>query len=258
MKTKTALVTGASSGIGRDIAMILSKKGYRIIMVARRENRLLELAEKLPGESRIIAADLSRAEECFELYEKVRGEHIHVLINCAGFGILGEFEQIPLGKELEMLDVNIRAVHILTKLFLADFTAQDSGYILNVASTAGLMPGGPLMASYYASKAYVTNLTIAINQELHSAESRVYVGALCPGPVDTEFNDVANSDFAVSAMSSKKCASIAVRQMFRRKMLIVPGFSNQFFVFAARFLPRRAVIATAEKIQSMKREEQNS
>ncbi|MFT3950788.1 MAG: SDR family oxidoreductase [Oscillospiraceae bacterium] len=253
MKGKTALITGASSGIGKDIAKILSKKGWRVILVARREGRLLDLAQELAGESRIITADLSAAEACFELYEKVRDEHISILINCAGFGILGEFENIPIEKELEMINVNVRAVHILTKLFVKEFGEKNRGFILNVASVAGLMPAGPLMAAYYASKAYVTSLSLAVNRELKTAQSDVYVGVLCPGPVDTEFNQVANSSFAVPSLSSKKCAAYAVKMMFRRKPLIVPSLSVRLLSFGARFLPKQAVLSFTEDVQTMKR-----
>lgn len=157
--SKTALITGASSGIGREIAKQLSSRGFRVILAARRKQRLEELAEELEGESRVVTCDLSTREGCFDLYEQVKDERVSVLINNAGFGAIGNFEEIPLETELRMIDTNVTSVHILTKLFVKDFIKADRGYILNVASSAGLMAGGPLMAAYYATKAYVVSLT---------------------------------------------------------------------------------------------------
>src|SRR3712207_3650653 len=118
---------------------------------------------------------------------------------------------------MSMIDINIKAVHILTKLFIQDFLKRDKGYILNVASSAGLMPAGPYMSTYYASKSYVTSLTSGIARELKEHKSNVYIGALCPGPVETEFNKVANSDFSIKGISAKFCAECAVSGMFKRK-----------------------------------------
>ena len=216
---RTALVTGASSGIGREIARELDSRGFRVILTARREDRLRELADELL-DSRVIVCDLSREDECKRLHEEVKGEKVTVLVNNAGFGKLGDFDKIPLEDELRMIDTNVTAVHILTKLFLQDFKAADRGYILNVASSAGLMPGGPLMATYYATKAYVTSLTSAIHEELKMAGSRVKISALCPGPVDTEFNSVANAQFGVKSISAEYCAKRAVEGMFAGKMII--------------------------------------
>ena len=126
-----------------------------------------------------------------------------MLINCAGFGDFGAFTTTSLDKELEMIDVNIKAVHILTKKFLPDMIAKNEGYILNVASVAGLMPAGPYMATYYATKAYVTSFTSAIAEELEEKKSNVYVGSLCPGPVDTEFNKVADVKFNLKGITSE-------------------------------------------------------
>ena len=153
---KTALVTGASSGIGREIARDLSARGFRVILSARREERLRELAEELGDNTRVIVCDVSDREECLRLYEETKSEKISVLVNCAGFGAVGSFDKLPLDTELKMIDTNVTAVHMLTKLFLKDFVAADRGYIMNIASSAGLMYGGPMMATYYASKASIT------------------------------------------------------------------------------------------------------
>ena len=182
-----ALITGASSGIGRDFAHVLGSMGCELILVARRENRMEELRNELPVPVQIICADLSSERECFALYEQVREEHIDILINNAGFGVFGAFQETDLTEELKLIDTNIRAVHILTKLFLKDFTARDAGYLLNVSSASAFAPG-PLMAAYYASKVYVLHLTLAIWKELRRQNSRVSISALCPGPVNTEFD----------------------------------------------------------------------
>lgn len=251
-KKKTALVTGASSGIGRDIARNLSKRGFRVILSARRENRLSELKEEL-SDAEIVTADLTDEKSCFELYEKVKDENVSVLVNCAGFGIFGEFAQTDLNNELEMIDLNVRSVHILTKLFLRDFKEKNRGYILNVSSSAGLMPAGPYMSTYYATKSYVSSLTTAIAQELKEQGSKVYVGALCPGPVDTEFNTVAGVKFGVKSISSQYCADYAVKKMFERRTIIVPTLTMKASVAAQRFVPRRVMAKITSEIQKKKR-----
>ena len=160
-----ALVTGASSGIGRDIARVLSKKGYDIIAVARDGNKLNELKNELETKVEIIALDLEDADSCKELYKVVKNKNIDVLINNAGFGEFGEFTTTNLDKEISMINTNITATHILTKLFLQDMVKKDKGYILNVSSISGFMPG-PLMATYYSTKSYVLRLTQSIYTEL--------------------------------------------------------------------------------------------
>ncbi len=145
-----ALITGASSGIGRQIAMILSERGYALILVARRTARMEELKQQLQTDVRIITADLSDPQSCLDLYEQTKQEDIDVLVNNAGFGLHGAFAETDLNTELNMIDLNIKAVHILTKLFVRDFIAKDCGYILNVASAAAFMPG-PFAETYYAT-----------------------------------------------------------------------------------------------------------
>ncbi|MBE6837304.1 MAG: SDR family oxidoreductase [Ruminococcus sp.] len=248
---RIALVTGASSGIGRDIARNLSRRGFRVILSARRENRLLELKEELVN-AEIITADLTKQEECFRLYEEVKDKNICILVNCAGFGALGEFAETDLDNELDMIDLNVKSVHILTKLFLKGFKEKDKGFILNVSSSAGLMPSGPYMSAYYATKAYITSLTTSIAHELKEQGSRVYVGALCPGPVDTEFNEVAGVNFGVKSISSEYCADYAVKKMFERKTIIVPSLSMKAGVVAQRFVPRSVMSKITSEIQKKK------
>ena len=195
-----ALITGASSGIGKDMARYLSKLGYDLVIVARNNEQLEQLKKKLETNVEVIAMDLSNKENCYELHEQV--QNIDILVNNAGFGEFGEFVETDLEKEISLIQTNITALHILTKLYLKDMVKENKGHILNVASIAGFMPG-PLMATYYASKNYVVALTRAIKKELKKMKSDVKVSLLCPGPVNTNFNKVANVNFKVKGLSSE-------------------------------------------------------
>ncbi len=199
----------------------------------------------------MIAADISRRNECLRLYREASAYGVDILVNNAGFGLYGKFCVTELDRELDMIDVNIGAVHILTKLFLRDFSARDKGYILNVASIAGFMPG-PLMATYYATKNYVLRLTEAVREELRCQRSGVYIGAFCPGPVDTHFNSTAGVKFALRGISSEYAAECAVRGMFARKALILPTSSVKAAVIASRFIPDMLLAAIARLFQSRK------
>ena len=247
-----ALVTGASSGIGAEIAKRLDSLGFSLIITARRADRLEQLAAGLRNPARIITADLSQRSECLRLYELTKDMHISVLVNNAGFGMIGDFDDTDLERELSMLDVNCGAVHILTKLYLQDMIKRDRGFILNVGSSAGLMPGGPLMAGYYASKAYVVSLTQSVAEELRSRGSRVKISVLCPGPVETEFNDVANCHFAVKGISADYCAEEALKGLFSGKTVIVPDAGMKLTAAAVRVAPRRVVLKAAGKMQRKK------
>ena len=246
-----ALVTGASSGIGRDMARELSRRGYDLIITARRRDRLEELAEKLPTRVRVIEMDLSRADNCRRLHELTAEEPVDVLINNAGFGVFGAFEESDLERELEMLDINIRATHMLTKLYLRDFLRRGEGMILNVSSSAAFLPG-PLLSSYYASKAYILRLTEAIHEELRRKGSAVYIGALCPGPVKTEFDRVAGVHFSVKGMDSGRVARYALDQMFRRRMVIIPGAQMKLARQMTRLLPQQMLLRAAWHFQERK------
>ncbi len=247
-----ALITGASSGMGRDMARILAKMNYDLIIVARRQERLEELKKELKNvQVEIIPLDLSDSANCFKLYEQVKNRDIDVLINNAGFGLFGLFNETSLDTELKMIDVNIKAYHILTKLFLNDFIKKDHGYILNVCSLAGFM-AGPRLSTYYATKNYITKLTLAINEELHKTKSHVVISALCPGPVSTEFNEVAHGHFSVKEANSYSVAAYALKQLFKGKMLIIPKFSMKLTYFLNRFAPLRLSLAIAYLIQERK------
>lgn len=247
-----ALITGASSGIGRDIARVLSQKGWSLILVARRRERLEALKEELKTPCEIITADLEKAESCFALYEQTKSLGITLLINSAGFGLFGEFYATDLARELSMLDLNIRGLHILTKLFLKDFIAKDEGYILNVASSAAFLPG-PLLSSYYASKAYVLRLSEAIYEELRQKGSAVSISVLCPGPVETEFNHVANVNFSIKGLNSTYVAEYAIKKLFKRKLVIVPGIGMKTALFFNRLTPQKLLLRIAYHIQRAKR-----
>ena len=221
-----ALITGASSGIGRDMAREFAKCKYDLILVGRNKDRLEELARELMKKeninAKIYSMDLSIRENAYSLFEQEK--EIDVLINNAGFGLFGEFIKTDLNKELNMIDTNITALHILTKLYLKEMIKKNRGHILNVASIAGYMPG-PLMATYYASKNYVVAFSRAIHKELKKIKSNVKISILCPGPVNTNFNNVANVKFSMKGLSSEYVAKYTVDKMLKGKLIIVPGFA---------------------------------
>ena len=197
-----ALVTGASSGIGKEMAYYLDKLGYDLILVARDKVKLEEVQNKLSKKSKIVIIDLANEKKIKDLYMLVKNENIDLLINNAGFGLFGDYEDVDLLKELEMIDVNVKAVHILTRMFLKDMDKRGSGRIINVASSAGLLKGGPLMSTYYATKSYVVSFSLAIYEELRRKNSNVKISVLCPGPVDTNFNNVAGVKFNIKSLTS--------------------------------------------------------
>lgn len=246
-----ALVTGASGGIGRDLALILSRMGYDLILVSRDVSKMERVKKHFKTEVQIIGADLSLEKECFALYEAVKGQDIDIVVNNAGFGAFGRFWELPLERELNMLDLNVRAVHILTKLFLKDFREKDKGYILNVASSAGFL-AGPLMATYYATKNYVLRLTEGIYEELRREGSNVHICALCPGPVDTGFNDRAGVGFALKGLRSFDVAKYAIKGMFAKKVVLIPGLAMKAAHFGERFLGEETLLKLAYYFQHKK------
>ena len=233
-----ALITGASSGIGRDMAKILSKKGYDLVLVARDEEKLQEVKKEIETNSQIISMDLSVEKNCKKLYEQVKD--VDLLINNAGFGVHGKFYDTDLDKEVQMIETNITAVHILMKLYLKDMIKKDRGHILNVASMAAFGPG-PLMSSYYASKAYVYRLSQGVKTELRKNNSKVKISVLCPGPVRTNFNKVAGVDFAAPSLSSEYVAKYAVKKLLKNKFTIVPGTFMKITRFFEKIMPHNLV-----------------
>lgn len=250
-----ALITGASNGIGRKFAEILSKDyNCDIIAVARNEEKLLSLKENLKTNCEIIPMDLSIKENCFKLYNLTKDKNIDILINNAGFGNFGEFEKTNLNTDLNMIDLNIKALHILTKLFLPDLKSKNKSYIINVSSSAGFIAGGPLLSTYYASKAYVLSLTYAINEEIKRSGSNLHVCALCPGPVKTGFNKRANVEFSIKGMDSHKVAKYALKQMFKGKVVIIPGMLIKLVKFVTHLIPDKLTVKFCYYMQNKKRD----
>lgn len=215
-----ALITGASSGIGKDMALYLLSLGYDLFVVSKDKKNLEEIYKDY-NNVKVISLDLTKHDNCLKLYNDLKKENIDLLINNAGFGDAGKFYETSLEKELNMIDLNIKAYHILTKLFLKDFVERDYGRILNVSSMAGFMPG-PNMATYYATKNYVTSLSLAIYEELKKEKSNVKISIFTPGPVNTNFNNVADVKFNIKSISSKYAAKYAIDNMFKDKLIIVP------------------------------------
>ena len=274
MNIKWALGTGTSSGIGRDMARYLFGLGYNLIIVARNKDGLDKLRDELLNENNattiqnnqeestvkntenreiiVIQEDLSIKDNCFDLYRKTKDIDIDLLINNAGFGVFGNFTETDLEKEINLINTNITAVHILTKLYLRDMVKRDNGTILNVASIAGMEPG-PLMASYYASKSYVIRLSRAINKELKKKKSKVKISILCPGPVDTNFNNVANVKFKAPSAPSEKVAKYGIDKTLKGKLIIIPGLLNKSVRLFSKIVPDFILEACAYHIQIRKR-----
>ena len=244
-----ALITGASSGMGRDMAKILSQKGYDLILVARDEKRLEEVKKQLKTEAKIVVMDISKEENCKKLYEE--NKDIDILINNAGFGDCGHFEETSLDKDIQMIHTNIIAYHILTKLYLKEMIKKDSGKILNVASIAGFMPG-PLMTTYYSTKNYVVRFSESIREELRRKKSKVQISILCPGPVETNFNKVADVEFALKGLSSEYVAKYAINKFLKGKFYIVPGWKIKLARIGAKLAPASFVAKISYNMQKRK------
>lgn len=236
---KTAVVTGATSGIGRDIARQLRERGYHLIITGRNEKELkrlvCEFSEKY---TTAVSADLADKKECLALYRLACEYNTEVLVNNAGFGMYGEFAQTSLSKEMDMLDVNVRAVHILMKLFLRRFAWRNYGYILNVASSAGYVPG-PFMSVYYATKSYIVSLTASVYEEIKRRGLDVHISMLCPGPVKTDFNSRAGVRGKIDGITSAMAASEAVEGMFAGKLEIIPTAGVKAICYLGGALPKK-------------------
>lgn len=247
-----ALITGASSGIGKEIARYLASIGYDLILVARSTDKLCSLRDELKSVNvHVITLDLSREEDCFDLYEHTKDENIDFLVNNAGFGAYGKFVDVPLETEIQLIHTNVCAVHILTKLYLKDMVSRNSGHILNVGSAAGFL-AGPTFSSYYASKNYVVRLTQAIHEEMRRDKINVGVSVLCPGPVQTNFNDVANVKFCIRGLTPKYVAKYAVDKTLRGKMVITPGFEMKATKFLQHFVSENLLTRISYNVQMKK------
>ena len=245
-----ALITGASSGIGRDIAKELSKRGYDLVLVARDLEKLNKVKSEIKNTNiEIVGLDISTVENCKELYKNYKD--IDILVNNAGFGDCGYFISTNLEKEVQMINTNIVAYHVLTKLYLKNMQEKNKGKILNVASIAGFMPG-PLMATYYSTKAYVVRLSESIREELRRKKSKVQISILCPGPVDTNFNKVADVEFALKGLSSEYVAKYAINKFFKGKFYIVPGWKIKLARIGAKLAPASFVAKISYNMQKRK------
>lgn len=233
-----ALVTGASSGIGYSIARYLSKLGFDLIVVARRKDCLLNLKKECSTNVEIIDLDLSIISNMYKLYDMTKYKKIDVLVNNAGVGLYGEFYDIDTSKEISMLNLNVIATDVITKLYLKDMVKRNSGRILNVSSVIGFMPG-PLMSSYYASKAYITSMSRAINTELKMKKINVSVSTLCAGAVDTNFNSDLGISFFIPPSSSEKVAEYAIKKLMKNKEVIIPGTLNKLAYVLNKVVPIR-------------------
>ena len=247
-----ALITGASSGIGLDMARYLATKKCELILVSRNKEKLEEIQETLPTKVTIIVADLSQEQRVKELYAFAKKENIDILINNAGLGDFGPLTDTDLTKDLELINTNIKAVHILTKYFVKDMEKRNTDtYILNVASSAAFQPG-PLMSTYYATKSYVYQLTEALYYEEKKNKTKVHVSVLCPGPVATNFNDVAGVKFSVKPLTSAYVARYAIDEMLKNKMLIIPGFKMKCAKFFSRFVSDKFLLRIIYRVQKRK------
>jgi short-subunit dehydrogenase len=248
---KVALVTGASAGLGVEFARQLSKRGHRLVLAARRKERLEELAKKL-GNARAVAIDLSKANAALKLMDDLtaNGETVDLLVNNAGFGLIGQFAELDAKREREMVDLNVGVLTDLCRAVAPDMIERRSGGIINVASTAAFQPG-PKMAVYFATKAFVLSLTEALHEELKPHGIRV--SCLCPGPTRTEFGDVAgfggNGLFDRVAMNAAEVVETGLKGLDSNHAVVVPGWTNKVVAASTRFAPRPIVRKIAGAIK---------
>ncbi len=249
---KTVLITGATSGIGREFAKRYAAQGYRLLLSGRREERLKELQNSLSTEVKYFVCDLSKEEDCFALLKHYENESIDIFINNAGFGTTGNFLHTDLNKEISMVKVNDIAMHLLMKCMLQKMQKQGYGTVLNVASSAGILPGGPYMATYYASKAYMVSLTRGVAIELKEQNSPLYVAALCPGPVNTEFNENADVIFALKGISVETCVDECLKGMAKKKTIIVPTLPMRLLLTIQHIVPMPLLMKIVARQQKQK------
>lgn len=257
---KIVLITGASSGIGKEFARIHAEKGGDLIVVARSENKLNELKKELEESYKInvfvIQKDLTKPNATNEIYEQIKtaGLKVDYLINNAGFGGLGKFDERKLEQELSMINLNISALTSLTHYFLQDFVKNNEGKILNVSSTASLMPG-PLQAVYYATKAYVAFFSNAIAEELH--DTNITVTNLMPGATETQFGKVSGMDkteMFQKTVSARSVAEDGYNGMINGKLDVISGltFSQKIMTSMIPFMPKKMLLKQIRQMQEVK------
>lgn len=256
----TALITGASSGIGKELAIIHAKKGGDLILVARRKDKLIELKNELESTYKIkveiLVKDLSDLNSPQDIYNEVKqkGIEIDYLINNAGFGGLGKFHELNLNRQIEMINLNVTSLTILTRLFLVDFVKRDSGKILNTSSTASLMPG-PLQAVYFATKAYVTSFSNALSEELSA--TNITVTNLMPGATESEFGSTSGMDKTAMFKKTATAYSVALNGyngMLNGKIDVISGLtlSQKIMMAAIPFMPKKMVLKQIHQMQKIK------
>ena len=243
MARPVTLITGASAGLGVEFARQCAARGEALALAARRRDRLEALAGDLSGEAHVFAADLSLPDSAAGLVNAVEAEGLAIatLINNAGFGLAGKFANLPLDRQREMIDLNVRTLTELCALVLPGMIERGRGAILNVASTAAFLPG-PNMAVYYATKAFVLSFTEALHHELRG--SGIKVSCLCPGPTESEFSDVAGSKSPALERIKVPAAPVVragLEGLDRNKAVVVPGFPNKVTAQAHRFFPRSTI-----------------
>jgi uncharacterized protein len=252
-----ALITGASDGIGRELARCFARNRHDLVLVARKEAKLREAAAEIASSFGVrvshIAQDLSTPDGARRLHEEVRrrGFRVDILVNNAGLGTYGAFAETSLARELGMMQLNMMSLTVLTKLFLPELLKQRQGGILNIASTAAFQPG-PLMAVYYATKAYVLSFSEALANELHG--SGITVSVVCPGPTRSSFQRAAGMDasrlFLHGVMQASEVAAIAYRGFTSGKTTIIPGLRNKLLAQSVRFGPRKLVPMIVRAMQA--------
>lgn len=257
---KTVLITGASNGIGYELAKLFARDGYYLVLVARSREKLLALANEMQQQygtdSTIISKDLAKSEAPLEIMTELdeRNLSIDILINNAGFGMFGPFARMEATEILHMIQVNITALTQLTHLLIPAMIQRKSGKILNVASTAAFQPG-PLMAVYYATKAYVLSFSEAIGNELQPYG--ITVSALCPGPTDTGFEKRARLEqsklFQGVNMDAATVARVGYEGLFKAESIVIPGWKNRLLAFSVRFTPRSWITKVVRQLQETRK-----
>lgn len=246
-----AVITGASSGIGKELAYRLAERNYDLVLVARREDRLREIKKDIENygqKATILPLDLSDIQSCHNLINYLKNQDVDIFINNAGYGIYGESRLQNLSDELKMIELNIISLHYLTREILS---IMKSGSIVNISSMAAFLPT-PLLSSYAATKAYVYSYSQAIRYELIKSDVPINILTVCPGPVKTEFNAVANASPKMKGLSVDKCVKSIIKGIDKKKPLVIPGFSMKLLKFFIRFTPNWLLNRVSYKIQANK------
>jgi len=246
-----ALITGGSSGIGKDIAIELGKKGYDLYIISRKYGDIDQIKEKVKTEVNFLSFDLSREEECFRLLDETKDIDFDIFINNAGFGDIGYILKTDTSKQINMIKLNDLSSFILGKEFLKRFINKNKGYILFVASAAAFGVA-PYMAEYYASKAFVYSLAHGYYREVKDMHKDVHISVLCPGPVKTRFEEKSGAKFNVSSLKSEYVAKYAVKKMFKNKLEIVPGIKIKLAHVFAHIVPKKFISKVLRKQSEIK------